>query len=94
MAGLWSFIRFVLTLYILILFVRFAIEWVRVFARSWRPTGAVAVGLELVYSVTDPPLKAVRRVLPPLRLGNFSLDLGLWVTLIVLYILMSVIPRS
>ena len=32
--------------------------------------------LEVVYSITDPPIKALRRVIPPLRLGNVALDLS------------------
>jgi len=64
------------------------------FARSWRPSGVAAVGLEVVYSVTDPPLKALRRVIPPLRLGNFSIDLGFMVLLFVVYVLMSVVNAA
>ncbi|MBI3685749.1 MAG: YggT family protein [Actinobacteria bacterium] len=94
MASLWSLIHFVLFAYVLLLFARLVVEWVRVFARSWRPSGVVAVGLEVVYSMTDPPLKALRRVIPPLRLGNLNIDLGFMVLLVALYILMGVIPAS
>lgn len=61
------------------------------FARSWRPTGLVAAGLEVVYSTTDPPLKLLRRVIPPLRLGGISIDFGFIVLFFVVYILMSVV---
>lgn len=76
-------------LYVLIalLFVRFVMDWVMVFARSYRPTGAVAAVLEIAYTVTDPPLRALRRVIPPLPLGQISLDLSfivLWVTAYIL----------
>jgi YggT family protein len=44
--------------------------------------------------VTDPPLKALRKVLPPLRIGQISLDLGFIVLFIVVRILMSVASRA
>ena len=51
------------------MWVRFVIDWVQMFARSWPPRGVLLVLLEVVFSVTDPPLKALRRVMPPLRLA-------------------------
>ena len=79
---LWSFIA--------LLWIRFVVDWVQVFARSWQPRGPVLVVLEVVYSATDPPIKAIRRVIPPLRLGNFALDLGFLIVMIGAYILLSV----
>ena len=55
-----------------------------------RPSGVVAAGLELVYASTDPPLKAVRKVIPPLNLGSIRLDLGFMVLLIAVVILRNV----
>ena len=80
---------FVLLVFFILLIARLVFDYVMMFARSWRPSGVVAVGLEVVYSVTDPPLKALRRVIPPLRLGNFSIDLGFMVLLFAVYALMS-----
>src|SRR5689334_21506941 len=61
-----------------------------VLARSWRPQGLVAAGLEVVYATTDPPLKAVRKVIPPLNLGSVRLDLGFMVLLIAVIILRNI----
>ena len=61
-----------------------------VLARSWRPSGLVAAGLEVVYSTTDPPLKAVRKVIPPLNLGSIRLDLGFMVLLIAVVLLRNI----
>ena len=94
MAAFWQLVYFVLFLFLILLIARLVFDYVMMFARSWRPTGVVAVGLEVVYSVTDPPLKALRRVIPPLRLGNFSIDLGFMVLLFVVYILMYVVQRQ
>jgi YggT family protein len=87
-AAFWQIVAFALLLFFILLIARLVFEYVMMFARSWRPSGVVAVGLEVVYSVTDPPLKALRRLIPPLRLGNFSIDLGFMVLLFVVLILL------
>ena len=61
---------------IVLLLARFVLEWVQLFARQWRPRGIVAVLCEGIYSATDPPLRAIRRVIPPLRMGHVALDLS------------------
>jgi YggT family protein len=85
---------FVLLVFFILLIARLVFEYVMMFARSWRPSGVAAAGLEVVYSVTDPPLKALRRIIPPLRLGNFSIDLGFMVLLFVVYVLMQVVQSA
>ena len=84
-------VYFALQVFRLFLIFRLIMEYVFLLARSYRPTGAVAVALELAYSVTDPPLKALRRVIPPLRIGQVSLDLGFIILFIVVRILMGVV---
>ena len=69
---------------------RFVVDWVMVFARSWSPSGPLLVLLEIVYSVTDPPIKAMRKVIPTLRIGSIALDLGFIVVLVIAYVLLSV----
>jgi YggT family protein len=81
-------IEYVLWFFIAFMWVRFVTEWVQVFARSWSPRGALLVALEGVYSVTDPPIKALRRVIPPLRIGNFALDLRMLLVFVGAYILL------
>lgn len=77
--------------FIALLWVRFIVDWVQVFARRWSPTGVLLVVLEIVYSITDPPIKALRRVIPPLRIGNFALDLSFLIVLIGAYLLLQLI---
>ena len=91
MAPLASLLYFALLVFLILLIFRLVMEYVFMFARSWRPSGALAVALELVYSVTDPPLKALRRVIPPLRLGRVSIDLSFLVLFIVVQILIGVL---
>jgi len=89
----WSIVSSVLLVFLILLFARFVVDWVMVLARSWRPSGLVAAGLEVVYTTTDPPLKAVRRVIPPLNLGSIRLDLGFMVLLIAVLLLRSFATR-
>ena len=90
MALFWQIVSSVLLVFLLLLFARFVVDWVMVLARSWRPAGLVAAGLEVVYSTTDPPLKAIRKVIPPLNLGSIRLDLGFMVLLIAVVILRGI----
>ena len=82
---------FALLVFLLLLVFRLIMEYVFMLARGFRPGRGLAVLLELAYSATDPPIKAVRRVLPPLRVGSVSLDLGFMVVFFVTYILMQVV---
>ncbi len=72
----------VLWLFFLLLIARLVLDYVQMFARSWRPRGALLVVAEVVYTITDPPLKALRRVIPPLKLGQITLDLSFLVLVI------------
>jgi YggT family protein len=78
----------VLFIFWLLLTARVVVELVRAFAREWRPGGGVAVTLETIYTVTDPPVRLVRRVIPMVRIGGVGLDLSIMVLLLVVFILM------
>lgn len=65
-----------LVIFIGCLWVRFIVDWVQMFARAWTPRGPLLVFLEGAYSFTDPPIKGLRRVIKPIRIGNFALDLS------------------
>ncbi|GAA3944659.1 YggT family protein [Microbacterium soli] len=80
----------VLTLYFLVLIARLVLDLVPLFNREWRPKGAGLVLAELVYTLTDPPIRFFRRLVPPLRMGTISLDFGITLTLIVLLVLMTI----
>jgi YggT family protein len=83
----------VLYVFFLTLIVRFIMGYVLTFGRRWQPGRGAAATMEIVWSVTDPPLKALRRVIPPLRLGTVSLDLSSLVLLVILYVLMSFVVK-
>ena len=80
----------VLEIYFFLLLFRLVMDYVFMFARSFRPSGLLAGALEITYTLTDPPLKAIRRVLPPLRIGNAAIDLGFLVVIIAVQVLAGV----
>ena len=80
-----------LWIFIALMWIRFVVDWVQVFARSWTPTGFLLVVLEVVYSATDPPIKALRRVIPPLRIGTVAIDLSFIIVMISAYLLLSIV---
>ena len=81
----------VLYFLLLLLIIRLALSYVLQYARRWRPGRGSAASLELVWTVTDPPLHALRRVIPPLRIGTVSIDIAFLVLLLILYVLMRVV---
>mgnify|MGYP006279370021 CR=1 FL=1 len=76
MSTITSLIASLLDIYILVLILRLVFDYITMFARSWRPRGMVLLLAESLYAITDPPLNGIRRVVPPLRFGGVSLDLG------------------
>jgi YggT family protein len=84
-------LKLVVWLSLMVVFGRLVLDWIRVFARDWRPRGVMLVIAEAVYTLTDPPLNALRKVLPPLRLGAASIDLGFLVLVLALYLLLAIL---
>ncbi|MCL2544113.1 MAG: YggT family protein [Nocardioidaceae bacterium] len=80
----------ILYVFIGLLWIRFITDWVLVFARSWEPAGVVLVLLEGAYTVTDPPIMGLRKVIKPIRIGAFSLDLSFLLVMIIAYVLLIV----
>ena len=89
MYALGLIVELALYLFILLLLGRLVAEWIQAFARSWVPRGPLLVVLEVVYTLTDPPIKALRRILPPLRLGGVAIDLSFFVVLLAAYLLLN-----
>ena len=80
-----------LWLYFILLIGRLVLDYIQMFARSWRPQGPVLVIAEVIYTATDPPLRALRKIIPPLRLGSISLDLSFLVLLILIQVMISIL---
>ncbi|XAS65325.1 YggT family protein [Pseudarthrobacter sp. So.54] len=90
MGIVFGLVYIALLVFLVALIIRLVFDWVQMFARSWRPRGVALVAAHAVYTVTDKPLKLLRRLIPPLRLGGVSLDLGFLLLFIAVSIAMSV----
>ncbi|MQY02312.1 YggT family protein [Actinomadura macrotermitis] len=88
-----SVLLWILYLFLLFLIGRLILEVLQSFARSWRPTGVVLVLAEATYTITDPPLKLLRRFIPPIRLGNVALDLSFTFLFLVVWVLIIFVPK-
>lgn len=86
----FALLYLLLLLYFLTLLLRMVFDWIQVFARDWRPKGAALVIASSVYRLTDPPLRKLRAMIPPLRLGSFALDIGFLLLIVGVGIGMSV----
>ena len=82
-----SIIDTILFIFLALMLIRLVVDWVQIFARSWTPTGPVLFVLEIVYTITDPPILFVRRFVPPLRIGSVALDTSFLIVLVVVYLL-------
>ena len=84
-------LAFVLNLFFAALICRLVLDWIQVLAREWRPRGPILFFAEAVYTVTDPPLKFLRRLIPPLSLGSIRLDMAFLVLMVIVLVLQSVL---
>ncbi|GAA2188271.1 MULTISPECIES: YggT family protein [Leucobacter] len=90
-AAIAFILRLALRIFTFVLWARFILDWVMVLNRQFRPRGFWAVLVELVYTVTDPPIRMFRKVFPPIRLGRVALDLGWLLTMISCLILIAIL---
>lgn len=86
----FALLYLLLLLYFLTLLLRMVFDWIQVFARDWRPKGAALVGASVVYRLTDPPLRKLRAMIPPLKIGAVALDIGFLLLLVAVGIGMSI----
>jgi YggT family protein len=87
-------LTYVLTVYLVVLIGCMILSWINAFVRPWYPPRPVKLIAETIFTLTDPPLKFLRRYIPPLRLGTVSMDLSFMVLFIVVLILLQVaVPR-
>lgn len=91
MGNVFAILATALWLYWLLLIGRLIFDWVQVFSRDWQPRGPLLVIAEVIYTATDPPLKFLRRFIPPLRLGQVALDLSFLVLILGIGIAISVL---
>ncbi|STY76930.1 YGGT family [Mobiluncus curtisii subsp. curtisii] len=83
-------IYYVINVYVFILILRVVLDWVQILARDWRPRGIILVLANLIYALTDPPVRFFGRLIPPLRIGGLALDMGFMVLFILLFVVQRV----
>jgi YggT family protein len=81
----------ILRLFFYALICRFILDWIQMLARQWRPRGPILLFAEAIYTVTDPPLKFLRRLIPPLSLGGIRLDLAFLVLMLAVSLSLSLL---
>jgi len=89
MSAVGQVLATILWLYWLVMIGRLVLDLVQAFARNWRPSGFILLVAEAVYTITDPPLRALRRVIPPVRIGTVQFDLAFLILLIGLQIMIN-----
>jgi YggT family protein len=82
----FSILGFALFAFWLLLIARVVVEFVRSFSRDWHPKGFMVVVLEVIMTVTDPPVKLLRRIIPQLTIGAVRFDLSIMVLLLAAFI--------
>lgn len=87
---LWTTLYMLLSLVWLALVLRIVYDVIASFVRDWRPRGANLVVASAVMAATDPPLRILRRKMPPLNLGGVGIDLSFLVVFFVVVILQNV----
>ena len=89
MQAIWQVLSLLLYVFLILLVARLVLDYVRVFARQWQPRGPLLVVAEVVFTATDPPLRMIRRFLPPLTVGGLRIDLAFIVLFLITSTLMS-----
>jgi YggT family protein len=82
---------YALWIYLLLLIGRLIVSWIQSFSPDWKPTGIVLVLAEACFTPTDPPLRLLRRYIPPVRLGRVALDLSFMVLFLVIFVLIQAV---
>ncbi len=78
-----------LGLFFLLMWMRFAVDWIRVLRPGWRPRGAALLIAEGGYTITDPAIRFVRRRVRPVRLAEgVTIELSWSIVMLVCLVLM------
>jgi YggT family protein len=81
----------VIQVYFYILLARAIFSWLPLLFEDFRPRGWLVVIMEAIYTITDPPLKALGTFIRPVRLGGIGIDLAFIALVALLYVAQRVI---
>ncbi len=93
MIDIGSILVTILRIFLFALLGRLILDYVRMFARNWRPSGVTLFLVEAIYSITEKPTNFVRRFIPPLRIGSASLDLSFIVLFFGIQLLIPIVSQ-
>jgi YggT family protein len=85
-----AILNVLILLYIIVMLIRLVMDYIPLFNREWRPRGAMLVIAEVVYTITDPPIRLLRRFIPPLRVGAIAIDFAFAIVMLVCFVLLGV----
>ena len=88
-----SVVVWALQVFLISLFARVILDYIRMFSPQWRPRGILLVVAEFVYGITDPITKFARRFIPPMRLGPVAIDFSFIAIFIAVQLLISLVSR-
>ena len=86
MSAFFEILGFAFFLFWLLLIARIVVEFIRSFSRDWHPRGVTVVILEAIMTLTDPPVKLLRRIIPQLTIGAVRLDFSIMVLLLLAFL--------
>lgn len=86
-----GFIYLLLLLFLLCLMIRVVHDWIKTLTSAWNPKGIIFYFFNLAFKITNPVILKAQKMLPPLRIGNFSLDLSLIALFMLVNLLMNLI---
>lgn len=87
-----AILRALIGIFIVLLWARFILDWVRVLNPRFAPHRGLVIVFELVYTITDPPIKLFRRLIPPLRVGAIAIDFGWLLTMLACWLIQGLLP--
>lgn len=73
---------YALLVFVIAMWARLILDFLRSMRPGWRPPSLLLAISGVVYSLTDPPLKSVRRFVKPISFGAIALDFGWTVVLL------------
>jgi YggT family protein len=81
---------YALLVFVIAMWARLILDFLRAMRPGWRPPSFLLVVSGIVYAITDPPMKSVRRFVKPMSFGAIALDFGWTVVMLAAIVLMYV----
>ena len=89
--GIFGVILYYATLiFVIAMWGRLILDFLRAMRPGWRPPSFLLVLSGIIYGITDPPMKAVRRFVKPMSFGAIALDFGWTVVMLAAIVLMYI----